>query len=160
MSAEKSIVDAGYTVTPAENGGVIVEGRGINAGVCHAFSNAREYLEFLCRQYKGVDPLDCCGPHREKIEAKKAEQRLTDDPPAKMPKGEFLAASLKASLGSEGPKPAFELIHAESNQVWRIYEDGRTEGFPEGGFIINRIPILAHIAHAEGYNAGMKWNTE
>ncbi len=80
MTSEKSIIDAGYTVSPAENGGVIVEGRGINAGVCHAFSNVREYLEFLCYQHTGVGPLyyyDNNSPYwREEIEAKKAEQGL------------------------------------------------------------------------------------
>lgn len=37
-------------------------------------------------------------------------------------------------------KAAFE-IHAKDGRAWKIYVDGRTEGFPEGSVIFNRIPL-------------------
>lgn len=36
-------------------------------------------------------------------------------------------------------KADFE-VRSPDGHVWKIYEDGRTEGFPAGSVIFNRIP--------------------
>lgn len=38
-------------------------------------------------------------------------------------------------------KPLFEL-HGPDGSLWRLYADGRYEGFPEGTWIVNMAAIL------------------
>ena len=54
--------------------------------------------------------------------------------------------------GAVSDEPAFEVRSGES--VWRIYADGRIEGFPEGSIVYNRIPLLMHMEHANGCARG------
>lgn len=54
MSDKKSFVEAGYSVSTAENGGIVVDGKGVNTGVRYAFTRVKEYLEFLCSQHTGT----------------------------------------------------------------------------------------------------------
>lgn len=42
--------------------------------------------------------------------------------------------------------PAFEVISSDGQQAWKIFADGRTEGFPLNAIIFNRIP--SHVAAA------------
>jgi len=43
----------------------------------------------------------------------------------------------------DGERPIFELIGLETEHVWRIYADGRVEGFPENVVVVNQIaPVL------------------
>ncbi len=44
---------------------------------------------------------------------------------------------------------AFKVIEP-SGKIYRIYADGRVEGFAGGSMIFNRIPSLEHQARAEG----------
>ena len=37
----------------------------------------------------------------------------------------------------------FEVRHGASEKVWRVYADGRIEGFPEGCVVVNRVPLHA-----------------
>jgi hypothetical protein len=39
---------------------------------------------------------------------------------------------------------AFE-VHTPDGHTFKVYSDGSTEGFPDGAFVFNRIPLL--IAH-------------
>lgn len=39
-------------------------------------------------------------------------------------------------------KADFE-VRGPDGRVWKIYADGRTEGFPDGSVIFNRLPIYA-----------------
>ena len=43
---------------------------------------------------------------------------------------------------------AFE-VRSPDGHVWKVYADGRTEGFPEGSTIFNRIPQQAYAMRAE-----------
>lgn len=36
--------------------------------------------------------------------------------------------------------PVFELTDVATKRKWRIWADGRTEGWPEGTVIVNRVP--------------------
>ena len=45
-------------------------------------------------------------------------------------------------------KSAFKVIGPDGHE-WRIYADGRTEGFPEGSTVFNRIPLQALEMRAE-----------
>lgn len=43
----------------------------------------------------------------------------------------------------DGERPIFELIGADTGHVWRIYADGRVEGFPENVVVMNWLaPVL------------------
>lgn len=37
----------------------------------------------------------------------------------------------------------FEVRHGADGHVWRVYADGRIEGFPEGCVVVNRVPLYA-----------------
>ena len=41
----------------------------------------------------------------------------------------------------EAGRPAFKLIAPDGHQ-YIIHANGMTEGFPEGGLVVNRIPVL------------------
>ena len=43
---------------------------------------------------------------------------------------------------------AFEVIDPVTGHVWRVFEDGRIEGFGDGKIIDNRIPNLLAAAVA------------
>ena len=45
--------------------------------------------------------------------------------------------------GTMSDKPVFEFITHDGN-AYRIWADGRIEGFPPEGIVINRIPLLAN----------------
>lgn len=45
--------------------------------------------------------------------------------------------------------PAFEIIRMTDGHRFRIFADGRTEGF-DGGVIVNRIPAMLTRARVEG----------
>lgn len=50
-----------------------------------------------------------------------------------------------AGLNRLDIKPAFEVMNRDESGNWhtfKIYADGRIEGFPEGSIVINRIPNL------------------
>ena len=43
------------------------------------------------------------------------------------------------------PSPAFEVVDTKTGHCYRIWADGRTEGFPEAQLVINRIPALLEL---------------
>ena len=45
------------------------------------------------------------------------------------------------------PAAAFE-VRGPHGEIWRVYEDGRVSGFPDGSVILNRIPIMLMTASA------------
>ena len=46
-------------------------------------------------------------------------------------------------------KPLFELRHP-SGKIWKIYESGNYEGFPDGTWIINyALPLLSMLRYKE-----------
>jgi len=47
-------------------------------------------------------------------------------------------------------KPIFEVMNKDLSQHFKIYENGRIEGFPEGMLIINRIYPLLNKLRAKG----------
>ena len=48
--------------------------------------------------------------------------------------------------------PAFE-FHEPSGHVFRVFASGRTEGFPESGVIINRIPMILEDTIAQTHES-------
>lgn len=46
-------------------------------------------------------------------------------------------------------KPAFEVKDFPNNTHYKIYANGRIEGFPNGGVVINRIPELMELTQPE-----------
>lgn len=47
-----------------------------------------------------------------------------------------------------GAPPAFEVRDRQTGHAYRVYEDGRIEGFPDGATVVNRIPQLCASAAA------------
>ncbi|MER8967709.1 hypothetical protein NKI25_18640 [Mesorhizobium sp. M0808] len=43
-------------------------------------------------------------------------------------------------------QPAFEVHDKATGHIWKVYADGRTEGFPADVLIFNRIPSVARAA--------------
>jgi hypothetical protein len=48
-----------------------------------------------------------------------------------------------------GDKPAFEIINPKTGHRIAIYADGRVEGFEDGVYIVNRIPLLLSDARGK-----------
>lgn len=50
-----------------------------------------------------------------------------------------------ADWRAKHPKPAFEVINPQTGEAFRVWADGRTEGFEKYGatLIINRIPQIS-----------------
>lgn len=51
---------------------------------------------------------------------------------------------------SDAEKPAFEIWFPETDNRIKIFGSGRTEGIEGAYCVINRIPLLEHIAHRAG----------
>lgn len=64
-------------------------------------------------------------------------------------KSETAAFVDSIARGLESDAPAFEVINPYTGEAFRIWADGRTEGFEKYGatLIINRIPVM--IAQGE-----------
>lgn len=54
---------------------------------------------------------------------------------------EELRSWRKSVFGEPLETPVFE-VHGQDGHVWKVYENGRTEGFPEGSLILNRLFVL------------------
>jgi hypothetical protein len=57
--------------------------------------------------------------------------------------------------GAMSDRPVFEFITQDGN-AYRIWPDGRVEGFPAEGVVINRIPSFANQRAAEALAAQAK----
>lgn len=42
--------------------------------------------------------------------------------------------------------PVFEVLYSDGRPAFRVWANGQIEGFPEGGYVINRVPQLVHLA--------------
>lgn len=59
----------------------------------------------------------------------------------------------KAASADAPPDPIFRVVGPDGHE-FRIHEDGRTEGFPEGSWIVNRIPLRIALSQNTPVEAG------
>lgn len=101
--------------------------------------------EALSLDANTVSSHDNAWDTRVRKEISRAMDAMTETQPTKY----AVTAEARAILGGKDPAPAeelFKIVERESGKTYRIFTNGRIEGFPDGYWISNRYPALLRSA--------------